>query len=583
MFAVLSLAAHRKLDSRSANLWINHQVADLAFSGGLVFKSGDYVQLSVFLAEPRSAKIRAPKPMLAPGQAWSELHNCYHIVTKVRVRKDKVVQIHPAFRQDSASSAAPAFEPMDRHPAKMNSAPEFKLDSLIPDHVPEKARALEVTGVRVCTTALMDGPGVLLQGIPKLQDWAPEFLQCFLHVQKHSASLTSNFSQFHVYTDGSAVTVAEEGCKRAAWAFVVVGVHESGEACFLGYQAGVVAPRGHQLEMPGLLQAHELAQPDAFAAEVEAAFRALVWILQHNSFHTGLTHLLISDALSAIKISAGKWANCSRGFLNSHVRPLEKFACSLGSLTSAWSKAHAGVLFNELADHIAKQTAASPDALDLCWPNPIKQQFVDVLPWLWMHARAQVCDAGFEFEQEVLSLPQPPCTQSQDMAFWPEFAAPSPANVHLDFEVTTFNVNTLQQWTKCRAQAQAWTSRTELLRQQAQSHAIVCLQETRSRKVKSWQTGAWFGYSSASVKGQGGCEVWLRSDLPIGSIFHDDASRQSVFLTSQYCTIDTANARLLVVRVSSPLWKCLLFRGMLHMNMHALKPKISGGKTSSTC
>lgn len=107
----------------------------------------------------------------------------------------------------------------------------------------------------------------------------------------------------------------------------------------------------------------------------------------------------------------------------------------------------------------------------------------------------------------------------------------------------------------------AWSSRSELLRTQAAQHNFLFLQETRSRSTGLWRSWPWYGFTAASEKGYGGCEVWINAEACFAVAHAAGMDAQRIFLLEQYWRVEIAQSRLLVVRFRSPAWNMLLVSG----------------------
>lgn len=549
---------------------LNQQVVSLSETASVALCCGDYLRLVVYQLQP--GRRTSPPPAY-------ELHSCsslvpffdsYLVSARPNVKSVAVPSLAP-FGKPCSSGGLAALStisvradpgPLESASSESASAvPRVVLDLDAALGTPRDAPTKEIVlpGVSELAALLMDSGYPLQLDFPSFASWCPNLQAQFSHVQAQARLSFEHIVALQVFTDGSRVKRPELGSVVASWAFVVVGIDAVGNSCFLGYQCGRVAPRDHAHSLPGLLQDFPDALPDSFAGECEAVYRALLWMLSSGHFQSGLPRLLVSDALSAVHVSFGNWLSAHRPFLTSHVRPLEKFASSFGRLSSSWQRAHVGQLGDEVADYLARTHALS--ASPCVWPRGVPESLASALPWLRMSAVSSLKDVGFALSGDVLSIAQPPATGSADMCYWPSVAPPKSVTVHLDFAITTFNVTTLQQWSKCKPQASAWSSRTELLRSQASDQNLLCLQETRSRVDGHWHAPPWICFSSASSKGQGGCEIWIHGDLPLGHVVDVAGHRHPIMVSAQFCTVVCAHPRLLILRFSSPQWRMLVVSG----------------------
>eukprot|EP00438_Fugacium_kawagutii_P022588 Skav216783 [mRNA] locus=scaffold579:171669:177675:+ [translate_table: standard] len=189
---------------------------------------------------------------------------------------------------------------------------------------------------------------------------------------------SDRFVMIRVHTDGSSLWNVSRSCKTSAWAFVVEGVLADGSCKFLGYDTGRVAGNSEDF-LNGLLPPDGC--PDAYAAEVEALYRALLWVLQCPDFQSNIPFELHADAQSALYSTRGAWSAKQRTFVHDRLRPLLCAARALGTVELYWERGHSGLLWNELADHVAKSTARSANSA------PVSDPLQDVpslsLQWIW--------------------------------------------------------------------------------------------------------------------------------------------------------------------------------------------------------
>eukprot|EP00438_Fugacium_kawagutii_P029838 Skav200964 [mRNA] locus=scaffold448:503249:506983:- [translate_table: standard] len=215
-----------------------------------------------------------------------------------------------------------------------------------------------------------------------------------------------------IFTDGSALFNIHDGDKRAAWSFVVVSQFADSSITFDGFQSAAVAPPGHPDSLP------LLTKSDSHSAESEAIYRALCWCASSDTLVSGIPVCVVSDALAAMHGADGTWSSQSRPFLERVVRPLYGALQSIGPLGSTWERAHSGVLFNELADHLAK--CAARDPVMVTAPSHLNADDLVPLQWLWLAWSSQLHEFGVDYGDDVIQLPVPPPTQLADVDCWPK-------------------------------------------------------------------------------------------------------------------------------------------------------------------
>ena len=190
---------------------------------------------------------------------------------------------------------------------------------------------------------------------------------------------------------------------------------------------------------------------------------------------------------------------------------------------------HTGLLANSLADALATSAAKrhpccriSPTAVSIA-----PQEFESSFEHLWLIPSCCVREG-----RPVLLVPRCVATPLVTASSAPEEpregqtgqAAPTPLQVH----VMSANIQTIKDAPVSIFNPSGLAARRQYLYLQAQQCAadIVCLQETRSA------TGRWKGpglltWRSGAVKGQYGCEIWIREGVTVPPLSQSDWKIQS--------------------------------------------------------
>ena len=234
--------------------------------------------------------------------------------------------------------------------------------------------------------------------------------------------------QIAIYTDGSKLWNEHLIEDTSGWSFVVAAKWPS------SLQWGIV---GHSSASVNLTADSDswigATAHQSYQSELEAIIRALLWLCQSPWIHGGMQCTLISDATSALYAVDGSFT-VRHIYFSKVVRPLCKFVDSLAPIALRWEKAHAGQIFNELADHLAGKAARSaPQTFQASIIHPIRDQ--QLLAWLWFCGNARqiypelpkVDSSGFH-----LPIPRPlKCVDFQrpkvDVSIWHWTFRPSPA------------------------------------------------------------------------------------------------------------------------------------------------------------
>eukprot|EP00438_Fugacium_kawagutii_P021420 Skav230559 [mRNA] locus=scaffold7717:17184:43069:- [translate_table: standard] len=372
-------------------------------------------------------------------------------------------------------------------------------------------------------------------------------LRCHKEVTHASAS---QLTGIEVYTDGSYLYNAAKKDAVAAWSFVVVKYFSDGTEVPVGYAAATVAPNEHRECLPGIHSEHGSRQPDSCSAESEALFRALLWIIQSPDFQTGVVHTLVSDAYVLLNAAAAEFQFDARPFARSHLRPLYATATQLGHIVPRWQKAHVGCLYNEMADAIAKETARATDVHPM--PNPFDLVELDLLPWAWYHMMHSLHDFSGDTGPNELCFPCPPPAQDADYGCWPQ-PVDHPAtgkSANLNLRSATFNVQTLEQWTKNKTKT--WASRQAILQEQAQQVHVLFLQETRSKTTSVTENDQWIFIQSQARSGQGGCAIWLNKKQAVVTVAKQPKGTEKTYWCRDACQVLHSDARCLIVQVKLP-------------------------------
>ena len=401
---------------------------------------------------------------------------------------------------------------------------------------------VDLPGLPLFLEKLMALKGQLCQWIPPQQHLATDhkllfdqWQQAFELGLRHSQDTPESLC---IYTDGSKLWNEQIIEESSGWAFVVTAKWpHSDEWGIIGHSLGATT---HQ----------------SFQSETEALVRALLWMCQEPLIQAGVPCKIVSDATSALFALDGSFSMRHVNFVHL-VRPLYRFVEGLTPLTLQWEKAHAGQVFNELADHLARSAAYNvPLAYAESIVHPIKDQ--QFLAWLWLCGDARcrypelppVHDQGFD-------LPVPLPMQCFDFV-------PKNADIHgqlaLDFQFLSCNVNSFKD-PSCKDQI-SWTGRAELIRQQAIEFQAHCLawQETRRRFEGIWTSQHFVGLEAAAHSGKGGVALWFRHDLPFAHLVTPDSS-QPLYFQAKNFTVLLSHHELLVVKYKSDEWKAIFVSG----------------------
>ena len=353
--------------------------------------------------------------------------------------------------------------------------------------------------------------------------------------------------QIAIYTDGSKLWNEHLIEDTSGWSFVVAAKWPS------SLQWGIV---GHSSASVNLTADSDswigATAHQSYQSELEAIIRALLWLCQSPWIHGGMQCTLISDATSALYAVDGSFT-VRHIYFSKVVRPLCKFVDSLAPIALRWEKAHAGQIFNELADHLAGKAARSaPQTFQASIIHPIRDQ--QLLAWLWFCGNArQIYPELPKVDSSGFHLPIPRPLKCVD------FQRPKvdvSGYLALDFQALTCNINSFKD--DSTPEQLSWKGRAELIRQQALELGAHCLcwQETRRRYTGMWTSNQFAGFEVASDDGKGGVALWFRTDIPF-AVQVKDKNRHPVNFNAKDFTILHAHHELLVVKYRCAYWKAI--------------------------
>ena len=211
----------------------------------------------------------------------------------------------------------------------------------------------------------------------------------------------------------------------------------------------------------------------------------------------------------------------------------------------SWVKGHAGILWNEVADRLAK--AFAMEALPATFlPEPF-WLFVASrsLAWAWLVAdRSGAFPAIQQLNDGMYESPDPvpPACVPVDSE---QHAARSSGDLGLS--LMSLNVQTLQD------------KRPILLQQLQDKRTLLCgLQETRSRCDTQCSSGGFLEFASAAQAGEGGCALLVSTTVPYVRL-----GDRPLCLARQHCRCIHAGPQLLAVEIRAPFFQCVCVVGHL--------------------
>eukprot|EP00435_Cladocopium_sp_Y103_P071791 s39_g38.t1 len=435
-------------------------------------------------------------------------------------------------------------EPMPCHPARPFFDPR-QFSCTVPEHVLTYdvdfgflASFFESgQDVLCCWHSHLDLPDLVRARLP-----CPDALEG----QRHDLR---SFDRFVIHTDGSSKAHnrrrpplwVQEFDVPDSWAFLVLGEHYSAKCdesslVLLGWHAQTVTYEA------GLSHFIGTDQIGSEFSEREALFWSALWRLSVN---LDTPTIFRSDSVTSATQSIGLAGSCDSHPTYMHLR------CIMQALQAALPKdcfavehvrGHAGDVWNEMVDHLAKTEASTGHRLTHQKVN--MDEFCRVLPYLWMlfdkTAGLPVATrAGFDVCPPQLP-PVHVCAESSSSSH------SQGRKVQLSLSLASLNVGSLF------AGPDGYGGKLQYLREQFKAHRlnVIGLQETRSPAGMSTVDDV-IRLSSGCDKGQHGVELWLNATQPIGS-----CSQGTICLRKNHVQVLHADPRRLLARLAHPFLNC---------------------------
>ena len=355
-----------------------------------------------------------------------------------------------------------------------------------------------------------------------------------------------------IYTDGSSQGKlrrkpplwVEEFATSDSWAFVVLGErydrpNQPGSICCLGWQAHNVV---YQTDTTHYLGTDHIGSEHA---ERESLFWAGLWRLALNS---NIPTVFRADSLSTTQQASGQCGvtHADKTYLALRATFQALQAGLQEGLTMDHVASHTDEPWNDMVDCLAKLQATQDQKLS--------RQDVDLrelqpfLPYFWMLLESKAGLPPWSRRGFEVSPPDLPPEARPQPASHPE---PSAEVGHYDLSFLTMNVNSLYKG------PDGVGGKLSFLRQQVNEHCLnfVGVQEARSDAGVSCVDQC-LRFSSGADHGSLGVELWINLAQPFCRL-----STGNCRFDKSHFQIVHADPRRLLVRVSHPYWKCLIFVG----------------------
>ena len=367
----------------------------------------------------------------------------------------------------------------------------------------------------------------------------------------------SGFDRLVIYTDGTSksnerrkppLRVEEQGTPDA-WAFAVLGEiyptgTQPGSLRFLGWHAQRVRYNCDSRFFIGT------DQIGAEYAEREALVFAGLWRLSINSD--------IPTVFRTDSVTTGQQACGEAGFATLHCTHValrgvfQALTAGLGdeAIEVTHVRGHAGDIWNELVDHVAKFEAAhghhlARQNLDLRLLGP-------VLPYFWMIFDRTSGLPSFTAHGFDVCPPDLPSAQPHTSPDHLSLDQSVTKHVSFAFSLASFNVGSLF------AQPDGFCGKLSYLRHQMHGHAfnVVGIQESRSPPGLSMAEDI-LRIAGGADKGHHGVELWISMRQPFAYV-----QRRPQFVQRSHVQLLHHDPRRIVVRLATTHLNC--FIAVLH-------------------
>ena len=175
---------------------------------------------------------------------------------------------------------------------------------------------------------------------------------------------------------------------------------------------------------------------------------------------------------------------------------------------------HVGIMVNTIADALAGQSQHLPhDLSPLGDGSTLEAALQSEAPWLWTIPLARLAHGnpifhvGFPVDSDATAQFED-SREAESSGPLPERPQPLP------LRIVTANVQSMRDATHNPFNPSGHAARRQCFYDQvgAQQLDVLCLQETRSRAGR-WNTAGILTWRSGSLRGQYGCEIWIRPGL----------------------------------------------------------------------
>eukprot|EP00435_Cladocopium_sp_Y103_P013471 s2688_g3.t1 len=314
-----------------------------------------------------------------------------------------------------------------------------------------------------------------------------------------------------------------------------------------------------------------LAVPDSYVAELQSAIATVKVVYDLLKLIATLQPTLPQvwigfDSLTVGSQLLGHWQCRQQPIMGKCLRMLvDLIETRFAVRCQGWHiPSHQGEPGNEFVDALASAAAAGFATHDLShfFDVILQRPFVDAGEWMWVLFAPEFAD---RWQDHLIVLPGKPVT-SPDFTLLPDHLQldsmfPVQENVgSLNLRLATPNVLTLKGQTETVRGIVSGPTRQAVILQQMHADGIniFALQETRLRRQHAGVDPNYLLFASpATDAGHFGILMGFSTQIPHGRHIHN-GKQVDLFFQKDHFAVVAATPRLLVLRVRTPVLKCLV-------------------------
>ena len=226
-------------------------------------------------------------------------------------------------------------------------------------------------------------------------------------------------------------------------------------------------------------------------------------------------------------------------------------------------RSHQGEPGNELVDALANHAADGHVTHDFqpFFDHVLRKTFIHAGEWIWILFSPEYAD---KWRDAKILLPAKPSTQPNKVIF-PTMPCTDEADItqtcNLSLMLASGNVLTLKGYSDTTGTCSSGPTRQESILSQLHEAqvTIFALQETRLRKLQTRQSPNYLLFGSpATAAGHYGVILGFSTTFPHGVLIDEHQQQTEIFFRQEHFSVIATDPRFLVIRVRSPILKCIV-------------------------